>query len=281
MNGAPAKPISGTRPPSSRLICRIASSTCASASRGSKRRTRVDVRLAAQRVLDRRPFAVDEVEADAHRLERQQQVGEENRRVHLDAADRLQRDFGGEIGRAAQIEQRIALAQRAVLAHVAAGLAHEPDGRGVDRLAAAGLKKSAIRRRSVGHLEEVAGESDQIFEPERLELQLGAKLAQLGRDLIVEEVVAGDDGDRRVALLVARPQPAEEAEAVDERHPQVEDDGVGMASVSASRRPVSAFMRGTDLVAFEPQHPRKRLRHALIVVDNQNRRCLRIGHPDE
>ena len=143
VNGAPAKPISGTRPASSRLICRIASSTCASASRGSNRRTRVDVGLAAQRVLDRRTFAVDEVEADAHRLERQQQIGEQNRGVHLDAADRLQRDFGGEIGRAAEVEQRIALAQRAVLAHVAARLAHEPDGRGVDRLAPAGFEESA------------------------------------------------------------------------------------------------------------------------------------------
>ena len=145
VNGAPAKPISGTRPPSSRLIWRIASSTCASASRGSNRRTRVEVGLGAQRVLDRRPFALDEVERDAHRLERQQQIGEQDRRVDLDAAHRLQRDFGREIGRSAELEQRIALAQRAVLAHVAAGLAHEPDGRRVDRLPAAGLEESATR----------------------------------------------------------------------------------------------------------------------------------------
>ena len=119
---------------------------------------------------------MDEVERDAHRLERQQQIGKQDRRVDLDAADRLQRDFGGEIGRAADVEQRIALAQRAVLAHVAAGLAHEPDRRGVDRLPPAGFEESAARRRSVGHLEEVAGEADEIFEPERLEAQLGAEL---------------------------------------------------------------------------------------------------------
>ena len=52
---------------------------------------------------------------NAHRLERQQQVGEEDGRVDFDAAHRLERDFGREIGRATDIEQRIALAQRAVL----------------------------------------------------------------------------------------------------------------------------------------------------------------------
>ena len=139
------------------------------------------------RALDRRALAVDEVERDAHRLERQQQIGEQDRGVDVDAAHRLQRDLGRELGRAADLEQRVALAQRAVLGHVAAGLPHEPDRRGVDRLAPAGFEESASPRRSVGHLEEVAGEADQILEPERLEPQLGAELAELGRDLVVEK----------------------------------------------------------------------------------------------
>ncbi len=46
-------------------------------------------------------------------------------------------------GVAADLEQRIALAQGAVLGHVAAGLPHEPDGRGVDRLAPAGFEETA------------------------------------------------------------------------------------------------------------------------------------------
>src|SRR6185295_15968174 len=74
-------------------------------------------------------------------------IREENRRVHLDAADRLQGDLGREIGRSTDIEQGIALAQRAVLAHVATRLAHEPDGRRIDRLASAGFEKSAARIR--------------------------------------------------------------------------------------------------------------------------------------
>ena len=85
---------------------------------------------------------MDEIEGDAHRLERQQQIGEQDGGVDFDTAHRLQRDFGGQIGRAAQVEQRIALAQRAVFAHVAAGLAHEPDRRRVDRLAPAGFEES-------------------------------------------------------------------------------------------------------------------------------------------
>ena len=159
----------------------MASSTCASASRGSKRRDAVEVGLGPQRLLDRRAFALDEVERNAHRLERQQQIGEQDRRVDVDAADRLQRDFGREVGRAADVEQRMALAQGAVLAHVAAGLAHEPDRRRVDRLQPAGFEEPDAARRSVGHLEQVAGETDEVFEPERFEPQLGAKLARLAR----------------------------------------------------------------------------------------------------
>ena len=57
-------------------------------------------------------------------------------------AERFEGWFGREIGRAAQIEQRIALAQRAVLAHISAGLAHEPHRRRVDRLLPAGVEES-------------------------------------------------------------------------------------------------------------------------------------------
>ena len=129
MNGAPAKPMSGIRPPSSRLIWRMASKVNASASRGSTTRTRVDVGGRSHRALDGRALALDEVEGDAHRLERQQQIGEQDRRVDVDAAHRLQRDFGREVGRAAELQKCVVLAERAIFRHVAAGLPHEPDGR--------------------------------------------------------------------------------------------------------------------------------------------------------
>ncbi len=97
----------------------------------------LDVSRRPHGTLDRGTLAFDEVEGQAHGLEREQQVGEENRGVNLDGADRLQRDLGGQLRRAAELEQGAPLAQHAVLGHVPAGLSHEPDGSGVDRLAPA------------------------------------------------------------------------------------------------------------------------------------------------
>ncbi len=101
-----------------------------------------EVGRGAQRPFDLRAFALDEIERDAHVLERQQQIRKQDRGIHVDPAHRLQRDFGREVGRAADVEQRIAFAQRTVLAHVASSLAHEPDWRGVDRLQTTGFQKS-------------------------------------------------------------------------------------------------------------------------------------------
>ena len=76
----------------------------------------------------------------------QEDVGEEDRRVDAEH-ERLERDLSGELGRLAELEQRVLLAQRAVLGHVAAGLAHEPDGRRVDGLAAAGAEEAIVHGR--------------------------------------------------------------------------------------------------------------------------------------
>ena len=62
-------------------------------------------------------------------------VREEHRRVDAVPADRLERHLGAELRRAGELEERVALAQRAVLGQRAAGLAHEPDRRALDRLA--------------------------------------------------------------------------------------------------------------------------------------------------
>ena len=105
----------------------------------------IEVCLAAQRAVNRRTFAVNEVERDAHRFEWQQQIGKQDRGVHLDAANGLERDFGGEIGGTAEVEEGVPLAQRAIFAHVSARLAHEPDWRGINGLSPASLKESAVR----------------------------------------------------------------------------------------------------------------------------------------
>ena len=48
-------------------------------------------------------------------------------------------------------------------------------------------------------------------------------------------------------------------QAVDERHPQVEDDGVGMAFLGLAQAGFGAHRR-PYLIPLEPQHPRKGLR---------------------
>ena len=58
--------------------------------------------------VDRRAFAFDEIELEAHRREGEQQVGEEDRGVDVDDVDRLQRDVDGELRLAAELEQRVA-----------------------------------------------------------------------------------------------------------------------------------------------------------------------------
>jgi hypothetical protein len=92
---------------------------------------------------------------------------------------------------------------------------------------------------------------------------------ELAGDAVVERVVAGHDGDRRLHIALVGPQAIEKAEAVDERHPQVDDDRVGSlaACLLQSRLGVE---RGADFVTLEPQHARKRLRHGQVVVDNQD-----------
>src|SRR5437868_3365848 len=101
-------------------------------------------------------------------------------------------------------------------------------------VASTGCRRQALMNRVAAsvsvHLEERTGEADEILEPHGLEAQFGAQLPQLVRNGIVEKIVAGDDGDRRVALFFVRAQAAQESEAVDERHAEVEDDGVGPAA---------------------------------------------------
>ena len=101
--------------------------------------------LRLQRMLDGRSLAADEVEAHTHRLERQQQIRKQDGGVDVDAANRLEGHLCRQVGGTAEVEEGIALAQGPVLAHIAAGLAHEPYGRRVDRLQPAGLNESSRR----------------------------------------------------------------------------------------------------------------------------------------
>src|SRR5262249_20543446 len=89
----------------------------------------VDVRGGAQRAVDHRAVARGELEPDAHRLEHEQDVGEEDRGVDAELPDGVDRHLGRGIGRLTQLEKAELLADGAILRLVAAGLPHQPDGR--------------------------------------------------------------------------------------------------------------------------------------------------------
>ena len=152
---------------------------------------------------DRRAFALHEVELEAHRPERQQQIGEENRGVDVDHVDRLQRDRGGEIRLAADVEQRIALTQRPVLGHVAAGLAHEPDGGGVDRLSSAGSEEPIVHAGTRVFASAIRSSSHMRLEPDRGAQGLDLDLQRFGK-----EIIAGDDRNRALRPGAASTGPA-------------------------------------------------------------------------
>ena len=85
----------------------------------------------ADRVVDVRCGA--EGQLDAHRHQRRQNVREDDGGVEPEAADRLQRHLGGDLGRAAHGQEVTGLlSDLAVLGQVASGLAHHPHRRPVD-----------------------------------------------------------------------------------------------------------------------------------------------------
>jgi hypothetical protein len=122
----------------------MASSTYPRPSSGVDDAQRLDLRGRAHGVVHHRALALRELEGRAHGLERQEDVGEEDRRVDGQRLHGLKGDLHGELGGAAELEEGVLLAQRAVLGHVAPGLAHEPHGGAVD-----GFARHARRNRSL------------------------------------------------------------------------------------------------------------------------------------
>jgi len=59
-------------------------------------------------------------------------------------AELLKRHLGCQVRRTADLEQRVPLPQGPVLRHVPACLAHEPDGRAVNRLATTGFEEAGF-----------------------------------------------------------------------------------------------------------------------------------------
>ena len=155
MNGAPAKPMSGVAPSSrGQLPDRLGDEPDVG---DLERPELVEVCRVADGPGDDRADPGLDVEVDADRRQRHDDVAEQDRRVHAIAAHRLHRDLGDQLGRPAGVEHRDALAELAVLRQRAAGLAHEPHRRVRHGLTTAGQQEGRVgkagvaRRRGDGH----------------------------------------------------------------------------------------------------------------------------------
>ncbi len=190
----------------------MASRVKPSDSRGSTGRSRsTSLRLWIGR-LDSRPLARREGERNAERLERNEKVGKEDRGIEAELADRLERDLDRELRSPADLEKRVRFPDLPIFRKVATRLAHEPDGRPVDRLAAAGFQEP-IRAAHLGGLEggrsrmsrlATSGYSSrQAWYSERPESRANLFHAPLPVDLRQHHPLAGVERDlfSRLALL--------------------------------------------------------------------------------
>ena len=87
---------------------------------------------------DDRADTFDELDVDPHRHDRGHDVREHHGRVDAVTAHRLERDLCGQLCGAVDLEERVVLADLAVLGQRPAGLPHEPDRGALDRLAPRG-----------------------------------------------------------------------------------------------------------------------------------------------
>ena len=71
-------------------------------------------------------------------------------------------------------------------------------------------------------------------------------------------------------MCLVRPESSQEGQPIEQRHPQVENDGVWPAFPSLPEAGLRADRR-PDPIPFETQHPREGLRHRLVVVHDENR----------
>ena len=96
------------------------------------------------RLANDRPYPLDELDVDAHRDDRGHDVREHHRCVDPVPLHRLQRDLGGQLRRAVDLEERVLLANRPVLGQRAPRLPHEP-GRGpLGRLTPCGAHEERV-----------------------------------------------------------------------------------------------------------------------------------------
>ena len=89
--------------------------------------------------MDARAIALGELESDAQRLEHEQDVGEQDRRVDPEPLDGLERHLRRRVRVLAELEEAMAGTHGAVFRHVAPRLTHEPYRRERRHLSRTGL----------------------------------------------------------------------------------------------------------------------------------------------
>ena len=104
----------------------------------------LDVGGAPDRPVDHRADALHELDVEPHPENRGHDVREHDGRVDAVPPHRLERHLGAELGLVRDLEERVALADRAVLRQRPPRLAHEPDGRALDGLAPRGADEKRI-----------------------------------------------------------------------------------------------------------------------------------------
>ncbi len=100
---------------------------------GRRRGEQVDVAWCRDRVRDRRPVALDEVEVEPHPDEGREDVGEDDRSVDAEGVDGHEGHLSRELRRPDELEHRVLLAKGPVLGHVPPRLTEQPYGSPVGR----------------------------------------------------------------------------------------------------------------------------------------------------
>ena len=92
-----------------------------------------------------------EFDLHAHRLDRDQDVGEEDDAVRGEAPERLERHLGGEVRVAAELDERDPAADLPILRKVSPGLSHHPGRGAIDGAPVAGIQEPGRGRRTRAH----------------------------------------------------------------------------------------------------------------------------------
>ena len=90
------------------------------------------------------PLSRGEPEIQAHSLQRQEDVRENNGRVQVETPDGLQGHLGRQLRVSADLQERVTLPQPPVFGQVAARLAHHPDGSAIHLLEPASSQEASL-----------------------------------------------------------------------------------------------------------------------------------------